>query len=278
MSRIRRIERRNADFQQWESLLRNRTKRHRAGAFIVQGVRPITLAVAAGWPMRALIRPVGTRPSAWAAGVWQRCASQGAELVELAPDLLAELSDRESDGDHTELVAVLAMPQDDLRRLQGPSSLIVVFDRPSQPGNIGTLQRSIDAFAGTGLVVTGHAADPYDPKAIRASTGSCFSVPTVRCSSSEEVLAWVERQRARGVPLGLWGTDEGGESDLEAVPLDAPIVLVVGNETRGMAAAWRQACDGVISLPMAGTASSLNAAVAGSIVLHAAMRRRTSRT
>lgn len=290
VSALRRIERRNAEFQQWESLLRNRTKRHRAGAFVVQGVRPLTLAVEADWPMRTLIRPIGTRPSAWAAQVWERAGARGVERVEMAPGMLAELGDRAGDatGDDTgdadetgaapELVAILQMPADDLSRLEGDRpALVTVFDRPTQPGNIGNLQRSIDAFGGTGLVVTGHAADPYDPKAVRASTGSCFNVPTVRCPSPADVLSWVDSQRAQGIPLALWGTDEGGETGLDAVPLDAPIVLVIGNETRGMAAAWRQACDGIISIPMTGTASSLNAAVAGSIVLHAALTRRLTR-
>lgn len=281
VSAVRRIQRRNAEFQQWESLLRNRTKRHRAGAFVVHGVRPLTLAVEVDWPMRALIRPIGARPSAWAAQLWERAGAHRVDRVEMVPGMLAELGDRADDSDDLaaapELVGILEMPADDLSRLQGHSpALVTVFDRPTQPGNIGNLQRSIDAFGGTGLIVTGHAADPYDPKAVRASTGSCFNVPTVRCPSPADVLAWVDSQRAQGIPLALWGTDEGGESDLDAVRLDGPIVLVIGNETRGMAAAWRQACDGVISIPMTGTASSLNAAVAGSIVLHAAMRRRTA--
>lgn len=282
MSAPARIERRNAQFQRWESLLRNRTKRHRAGEFLVQGVRPLTLAVEAGWPMRALIRPIGARPSAWAAQLWARAGDAGVERVQMAPGMLAELGDRggEADapgeqGQAPELVGVVAMPPDDLSRLaRAPNPLVTVFDRPTQPGNIGTLQRSIDAFGGTGLVVTGHAADPYDPKAVRASTGSCFDVPTIRCPSPADVFAWVQARRDAGMPLALWGSDEDGETDLDAVPLDGPIVLVIGNETRGMAAAWRRACDGIISIPMVGTASSLNAAVAGSIVLHAAMRRR----
>ena len=283
VSTPRRIERRNAEFQQWESLLRNRTKRHRAGAFVVQGVRPLTLAVEAQWPMRALLRPLGARPSTWAAQLWDRAGAQGVDRVNMAPGMLAELGDRTGDegpdaetpGIAPELVAILHMPADDLGRLDLASpALVTVFDRPTQPGNIGNLQRSIDAFGGTGLIVTGHAADAYDPTAVRASTGSCFNVPTVRCSSPADVLGWVEDQRARGTPLALWGTDEGGETDLDAVPLSGPIVVVIGNETHGMASVWRQACDGIISIPMTGTASSLNAAVAGSIVLHAAMRRR----
>ena len=302
--RTLRVTTRNATFQQWESLLGNRRARHRAGEFLVHGVRPIDQALAHGWPVRALLRPLGGRPSEWAAGVW---AGGGGERFEVAPALLAELAQREDE--RTELVAVVGMPADDLGRVTGSAGsagsvaaagsegasvrrggsvaeaaagaprdrppLVTVFDRPGQPGNIGTLQRSIDAFGGTGLVVTGHAADPYDPKAVRASTGSCFAVPTVRADSAQPVLDWVQAQREAGVPMQVWGTDEHGETDLAAVPWERPTVLVLGNETRGMAKAWRDACDGVLSIPMVGSASSLNAAVAGSIVLHAAMRGRS---
>lgn len=72
----------------------------------------------------------------------------------------------------------------------------------------------------------------------------------------------------------MLATDEGGEQDLRAVDLTGPTLLVVGNETRGISHAWREACDQVVSIPMVGGTSSLNAAVAGSIVLHEALRQR----
>ena len=175
-----------------------------------------------------------------------------------------------------ELVAVVRMPEDDLDRLMTPgkAALIAVFDRPSGPGNIGTLIRSLDAFGGTGLVVAGHAADPYDPRSVRASTGSLFAIPTVRVSAAADAIDWIAAQRESGVELTVFGTDEGGETDLRSVDLAGPTVLVIGNETRGMSHAWRGACDRLLSIPMVGSASSLNAAIAGSIVLHEALRQR----
>ncbi|QTH37613.1 rRNA methyltransferase [Yimella sp. cx-51] len=261
-----RIHSRNATFQQWESLLTNRTKRHRHGQFLVQGVRPITLAIEAGWELVALIRPDGGGRSRWAAQVWDEARCQ---RVEMPAEMVRELGERSQDA--PELVAVVAMPPDDLDRLVDREQLLVVFDRPTQPGNIGTLQRSMDAFGAGGLIVTGHAADPYDPKAVRASTGSCFNLPTVRIDSTAAVLDWL---RTRPQVWQLLATDEGGESDLRAVDLAAPTLLVIGNETRGISQAWREACDQIISIPMVGGASSLNAAVAGSIVLHEALRQR----
>lgn len=268
-----RVMSRNATFQQWQSLLGNRTKRHRAGEFIVQGVRPITLALQHDWQFTALLRPVRGRPSHWAEEVWRTASGRRFELPD---ELLVELAERDPETP-PELVALVRMPPDDLDRLADRSRtpLIAVFDRPSGPGNIGTLIRSLDAFGGTGLIVTGHAADPYDPRSVRASTGSLFAVPTVRVPSTEVALDWIGRQRESGVPLVVFGTDEGGETDLRKIDLAGPSVVVIGNETRGMSRAWREASDQLISIPMLGSASSLNAATAGSIVLHEALRQRS---
>lgn len=259
-----RITRENARFQQWEALLTNRTKRHRNREFLVQGVRPITRAVGEGWTVRALLRPEESS-STWAEDLW---ASVDAERVTLSPELHARLSGRE---DGAELVAVVEMPDDGVERLADttrPHGPIVVFDRPTSPGNIGTLARSADAFGAGALVVTGHAADPYDPQAVRASTGSLFALTVLRVPGPGPVVAFAHEHGYRIV-----GTDEHG-SDLADVDLSGRVVIVVGNETHGLAAQWRTSCDDVASIPMVGSASSLNAAVAGSIVLHAALRQR----
>ncbi len=259
-----RITRENARFQQWEALLTNRSKRHRNRELLVQGVRPISRAVEEGWTVRALLRADGAA-SSWAEELW---SSTDAERVTLSPALHARLSGKE---DGAELVAVVEMPEDGVERLaetRRPHGPIVVFDRPTSPGNIGTLARSADAFGASALVVTGHAADPYDPQAVRASTGSLFALTILRVPGPGPVVEWAQAHGYRIV-----GTDEEG-STLADVALTGRVVLCVGNETHGLSAGWRQACDDVVSIPMVGTASSLNAAVAGSIVLHESLRQR----
>lgn len=270
MGDVLRVSRPNARFQQWEALLRNRNKRQRAGEFLVQGVRAISLAVERGRPIRALIYDAERPLSRWAAGILERA---GGERVAMAPELLRELSGKEQEV--PELVAVVALPDDDLARIPvGPSFLGAVFDRPTGPGNIGTMVRSLDAFGGAGLIVTGHAADPYDPKAVRASTGSLLAVPVVRVRSHGEVLDWVRREREAGRPLTVVGTDENGTADIAEVDLTGPVLLVIGNETAGLSAGWRQGCDTMARIPIGGAASSLNAASAATVALYEAVRQR----
>jgi len=268
-----RVTTRNASFQQWQALLTNRTKRSRAGEFLVQGVRPITMAVQFGWEVRELLLNADVHLSAWAR---QTLESAGAERVAVAGELMAELGGKPEAV--PELLAIVGIPADDLNRVPaGPGMLAVVFDRPATPGNIGTLIRSADAFGAGGVIVTGHAADVYDPKAVRASTGSLVSVPAVRVASRRAVLDWVTGLRDRGIAVQLVGTDEKGDLDAARCDFTQPTLLLIGNETAGLSSAWREACDHLIRIPMAATAaSSLNAATAASVVLYESIRQKTA--
>ncbi|MEU7489168.1 TrmH family RNA methyltransferase [Streptomyces sp. NPDC042319] len=270
MPTLQRITARNARFQQWASLIGNRNKRSRAGEFLVQGVRPISLAVQFDWPIRALIYDGEPPLSQWAKELLRRV---DAEHIAMAPDLLADLG--EKSGSTPEMVAVVGMPADDLSRFGGEGSFLgVMFDRPTSPGNIGSIIRSADAFGAHGLIVSGHAADVYDPKSVRASTGSLFAVPAVRVSSPGTVMPWVDARRAAGEPIVLVGTDEKGDCDVFDFDFTQPVLLLVGNETSGLSNAWRALCDHTVRIPMTGAASSLNAANAATTVLYEAHRQR----
>lgn len=270
---VQRITTRNARFQQFQTLLTNRTKRGRAREFIVQGVRPITMAVEHGWTIRSLLYDASRPLSRWAEELVRGITT---ERIAMAPDLLAELSEKAEGA--PEVLAVVGMEPDDLSRLRVDEDFLgLVFDRPTQPGNIGSIIRSADAFGARGLIVTGHAADPYDPKAVRATTGSFFALPVVRTPSHHEVGAWLDAERDRGRPVVVVGTDEDGECDASEFDLTQPVLLLIGNETAGLSSAWRDRCDHVISIPMTGSASSLNASNAASIVLYEARRQRLAK-
>ena len=149
--------------------------------------RPISLAVDNGWPVRTVITmrtgrcPAGRRAAAAArrgAGGDGRRAAGGA---------------RRKDETAPELIAVLELPADDLEQDRGSAGLSGRGLRPAdRTGNIGSIIRSADAFGAHGVIVTGHAADVYDPKAVRATTGSLFAVPAVRVPSHREVLDWYD--------------------------------------------------------------------------------------
>lgn len=235
-------------------------------------MRPINLALEYGWQVRAVVYDAERTLSRWALGVLERVPTGH---VAMAPDLLAQLSGK--DEEVAELVIVVGLPEDDFARITVTEErpfLGVVFDRPTTPGNIGSIARSVDAFGGGALIITGHSADPYDPRSVRASTGSLFAVPVVRAASHQAVIEWVEGLRAAGSPLRVVGTDEQGSAVIAEADLTGPTLLVIGNETHGVSSGWREACDAMVRIPIGGAASSLNAASAATVALYEAARQR----
>jgi 23S rRNA (uridine2479-2'-O)-methyltransferase len=260
----------NADFQHVETLRRNREKRHKSREFFVEGVRPINQALKYNWTINALLYSREQRLSGWAEDVLAHAAAK--THIELPLPLLQKLSNK---TEPSELIALVAMPEDRLSRIPiKEDMLVVVFDRPSSPGNLGTLLRSCDALRVDGLVITGHSADLYDPETISASTGSFFALPTVRMPSHKALLPWLETIKSALDSLQIVGSSAKAENDIAAHDWTGPTVLVLGNETWGLSAAYRELCDAMVNIPIYGSATSLNVACAASIMLYEIDRQR----
>lgn len=264
MPRVLKVSTANAAFQRLEVLLRNRTKRHRYGEFVVEGVRGINGALAAGWTINTLTYPRGRELSRWATSILETSTAES--HFEMAPELFEQISGKE---EPSEIIAVAAMRPDSVDRIPvGAAMTVVVVDRPANPGNLGTLIRSCDAFGVSGVIITGHGVDLYDPATIRASVGSFFAVPCVALPSHREVEDWVRAVRRRYADLSLVGTSARASVSLGEFTWPREVVVVIGNETAGLSHAYREMCDALVSIPMHGTATSLNAAVAASILLY----------
>lgn len=268
MTRTIDLDARDNAFQHVEVLKRNRTRRRQSGECFVEGVRPIQRLVDGGWHVASVWSDRRRPLSRWAAEI---VAASGAERhYRLAPGLMEQLSDRE---DPSEIVLVAEMRRPALGALALPADfLVVVLDRPTSPGNLGTVLRSADAFGAHAVLVSGHAADPFDPRAIRASMGSIFSVPVVEVGGAAEIAAWLDGQGA----VTVLGTDSAGERPARSADLRRATVVVVGNEGAGLSYRFRELCTEVVRVPMTGAADSLNMAVAASIVLYEAASQRTS--
>ncbi|HLZ61267.1 MAG TPA: RNA methyltransferase [Ktedonosporobacter sp.] len=260
----------NNAFQYIETLRRKREKRLRQREFFLEGVRPINQALAHNWTINAFAYSRERHLSDWAEGILAR--SQASTHYEMPLHLLEKLSNK---AESSELLALVAMPEDSLARIPLTSDLLVViFDRPASPGNLGSIIRSCDALRANGLIMTGHAVDLYDSETISASTGSLFTLPTVRLPSTKELLPWLETIRTTLGSLQIVGSDEKAEEEIAQHDFTKPTILIVGNETWGMSAAYRDLCDTLVKIPMAGSASSLNVANATSIFLYEIDRQR----
>lgn len=254
----------NADFQMLEALGRNRKKRKQHGLFLVEGVRPVNLAVQHGWKFEALLIPDQLEHSRWAHEIMEKAGAAKHYLIaQQGFDLLTERNEG------SELLALLRLPSLDPQHLPIKQNMrVVLLDRPSNPGNLGTILRSCDAFGIDGVGIVGHAVDPFSREAIRASTGSLFALPVAHFPGPSEVETWLNMVRQQIGAFALVGTDEHGEQTARDYSFEGATALVCGNETSGMSASLRQMCDITVKIPITGSASSLNLAVATSILLY----------
>jgi tRNA G18 (ribose-2'-O)-methylase SpoU len=255
----------DAAFQLLEALRHNRRKREQRGEFLVEGVQAINRALDARWPVRAALVPEGHARSRWA----DACLARVEAVVEVRSDLFERLTDRD---EPPELLLVARIPAPDLGGVPRPhDGVVVVVDRPSSPGNLGTIIRTADALGATAVLTTGHGAHLYDPKTVRASVGSLFALPVVPVASNQALSDWVSDWRADAA-VTVYATDERGDIELRPdTRLLRPAILLLGSERTGLAHALRDLADVTLAIPMAGSASSLNVAVAHGIVLHALM-------
>ena len=273
-SRVRRILSANDEFQLALSLRTSRKQRRRQRRFIVEDVRSVNAAVEQGWPIKSLWYSGERRLSTWARSLLQ--SPIAAQCYELSQQLMDQLSERE---EGSELIALAELPADNLDRLVLTSSapVVVGFDRPVSPGNLGSVIRSADAFGAAGVVITGHGADVYDPQTVRAATGALFTIPVVQADALASVERWLGSARATLPELRVIGTSAEAATPLDKVELTGAVLLVLGNETRGLGSGWRALCDEVALIPMRPGASSLNVAAAAGVLLYEASRQRRAR-
>ncbi|MFN8488996.1 MAG: RNA methyltransferase [Caldilineaceae bacterium] len=270
MPKIVRIYAENATFQLIEALRRNREKRQKQHEFLVEGVRQINLAVQHGWTINAWLYTPERKLSDWAGKLLEH--SSAPLHYALSAPLLAKLSSKD---ETSELLALVAMPEDTLERIPiRPNLLVLIFDRPANPGNLGALIRSADSLGADGLVITGHAADLYDPETISASVGTLFTLPTVRIGSPRALEPWFAQMRQTLGAFTIVGSSAKATHNIDEHDWTQPTLLVIGNETVGMSAHYRDLCDVIVKIPMDGSASSLNVACAASILLYEIQRQR----
>ena len=267
------IRTKDATFQKFEVLKTNRNKRHRHGEFFVEGVRNINQAVKNGWAIRSFLYAEGAQLSNWAEDLLTKVRTE--VNYRLPQPLMDALSSKE---DTSELLAVIAMRNDlDASLLMhAKNPIFALFDRPSNRGNLGTMLRSCDALGVSGLIITGHAVDIYDPDVVSASMGSFFSVPFVRLSGNDEIDGLIGQLRDQYQGLTVMGTTAHRKTNLFEVDMRKPMLMMVGNETDGLNRHLEEISDVMATIPMSelGSASSFNVSCAATVMFYEAIRQR----
>ena len=171
------------------------------------------------------------------------------------------------------IAALLHPPTWSVESLDLRGALLVVAARLQDPGNLGTLIRSAEAFGAAAVLATPGTVSPWNQKALRASAGSAFRVPVVPVTT-----AVLKSLQSKGVRLLAAVAEDGGAGSVraDAVDLTGSCAVLIGNEGSGLDADLLDLAEERISIPMPGNIESLNAAVAGSLLLYEAARQRTA--
>ena len=233
-------------------------ERREAEAFLAEGVRLVEEAFAANWPFRFVL--------------------YSDELSERGKELIKKLEDKKIDVEKVESRLLQSLSETEtpqgiiavLKNSQLPipksSNFILIPDSIRDPGNLGTLLRTADAAGVQAVLIPPETTDAFAPKVVRAGMGAHFRLPI-------QSMSWDEiRERTKGLQLFI--ADMDGQSCWET-DFRQPLALIVGGEAEGASEKARKLANAFVKIPMAGKTESLNAAVAGSVLMFEVMRQRS---
>ncbi|WP_084252154.1 23S rRNA (guanosine(2251)-2'-O)-methyltransferase RlmB [Mycobacterium avium] len=238
----------------------------------VLGRNPVLECLRAGVPATALYVALGTEADERLTESVSRAADSGISILEVPRADLDRMT-----GNHLHQGIALqvppynyAHPDDLLEAAAGsPPALLVALDNISDPRNLGAIVRSVAAFGGHGVLIPQRRSASVTAVAWRTSAGAAARIPVARATNLTRTLQdWADRG------LRVIGLDAGGDTTLDDLDGSDPLVVVVGSEGKGLSRLVRQNCDEVVSIPMAGSAESLNASVAAGVVLAEISRQR----
>ncbi len=245
-------------------------ERREAGAFLAEGVRLVEEANVAGWPFRFALHSDGL--SERGRELVQKLQEKKIDVEQVDGRLLQSLSETETSQ------GILAVLEPHELPIADPLDFILIADSVRDPGNLGTLLRSAEAAGVQAVLLPPESVDPFSPKVVRAGMGAHFRLP-IREMSWGEISAFLEGsllQNSEGEKrLQVYLADMHGASCWN-MDFKAPLALIIGGEASGASEPARKLADRLVSIPMLGSAESLNAAVAGSVLVFEVLRQRSS--
>jgi TrmH family RNA methyltransferase len=246
--------------------LRQHKTRTETGLFLIEGVHHVGEAVQAGWEVETLVYSPDLLSSEFGLSQVGDLSRRGVRCVAMSGDLFADLAGKDNPQ------GILAIAHQRTQTLETISSFHFTWGvaciAPQDPGNVGTILRTLDAVGADGLFLLDGGVELFNPSLIRASMGTLFWKPVVQTSFAEFVI-W-----ARGHGFHLVGSSAHASTDFRTYKRNGhSLILVLGNEQKGLPKDHLAACDVVVSMPMKGRGSSLNLAVAAGVLLYEFMDR-----
>lgn len=234
--------------------------RDQQNAFMAEGLKLVIDALDLGWQIRTLVFAKAGRGNPAVEKVAARTVAAGGTVLEVSEKVLVAITRRDNPQMVVGVFSQKFLALKDISADDG--DVWVALDRVRDPGNLGTVIRTVDAVGAKGVILVGDTTDPFSVETVRATMGSIFAVPVAK-ATTEAFLAW------RGGFSGLVaGTHLKGAVDYRSIDFSrGPVLLIMGNEQQGLPESLAASCDRLLRIPQAGRADSLNLAVATGVML-----------
>lgn len=233
--------------------------RRASGQFVAEGEKLVTDALAAGWTIRRLVYAARLTEDESVTRLAATARARGGDVLIVSEAVLGKITRRENPQTVVGVFEQRLTPLAEIR--PEPAAVWVALDRIRDPGNLGTIIRTVDAVGASGVILVGDTVDPFSIEAVRATMGSIFNVALAR-ATPEALAGLIENWPGTSVGTHLTATQDYRKADYEG-----PVLLVMGAERAGLTDALAAACRTLVKIPMAGKADSLNLAIATGVML-----------
>lgn len=236
-----------------------RKERKETGLFLADGLRHVLEGVDNGWTLTKIAYggKAADKPDVKRAA--QACLDNGGVCLEVSELILEKLSHKDNPQ---QVVGVFKQRLTALKDLKA-KRCVVALEQVRDPGNLGTIIRTVDAVGADAVILIDQCCDPFSPEATRASMGSLFAVPVVQTTQADFIAF---AQSFSGTVIGTHLTAK--TVDYREVQYKQPALLVMGNEQAGLSPELSDALPTLVKLPMNGRADSLNLAIATGVMLY----------
>ncbi|MFN2216445.1 MAG: TrmH family RNA methyltransferase [Anaerolineales bacterium] len=242
--------------------LYQKKKRDESGLFLVEGIHHVGALFESGWGVASILYAPELLTSDYGLQLIRQREEQGDLCYRINSDLFRKIADK----DHPQGIIAIARKQTltiDQIDKQAFQWGIAVVD-PQDPGNVGTIIRTLDSVGADGLILLDGGVDPFHPSCVRASMGALFWKPVLQ-TSFEEMSSWAQVNGYQMI-----GSSAHSQMDYRILSnVKRPCILLLGSEQKGLTPEQVDACDIVVSLPMRGHSSSLNLSIAAGILMYA---------
>lgn len=199
--------------------------------------------------------------------ILEKLSKRGIKIFNITDKLMRYISDMESPQG---IIGVNSFNLKTLNYLMDKENkLLVILDEIQDPGNLGTIIRTCDAFGCSGVILTEGCVDVYNPKVIRSTMGSIFHIPISFCKDKNEIIRMLKKHN-----VDIYTTSLDGSISIYDADFKRDLALVIGNESKGVSNIFLDEANLLIKIPMVGKIDSLNVAIASSIIMYEALKQR----